>query len=415
MLSSLVTPEKRIKQNTIQFLMKNSNIRNRKVWIFCVFLLLFFPCFFSHAEILNHQRSIKALGMGEAYMSVVQDSEAFFYNPASIARFNRMRWTLINAHLGVNYFSFNDITDFFQLEKEENFVKILRNFYGKPLWAETGARVSFELPFVMAIVSNDLSAHLFPRNPVFPSLDLHLYNDLVFGGGLALPLISMIDVGVVLKYIDRSQVKEKITTDSLLSLDWEHINETTLKRGTALLFDVGLNVTPDIFLEPVTSVIWKNPTKTKFKAYGDSSYLSPDSDSSELSAGFAFTLKDDVISYTPAFEFKHILKKDISWTKKVHIGLQIKASPLLVSGGFSQGYYSFGAGLQFLENFLEIYGAFYQIELGDYAGQIVERRVALNVKISFETGEAFSKGGRKSLKSLFEVSKDVWRRLKKRR
>lgn len=378
--------------------------------------LLFSPFSFSTTNILNKQRSLEALSMGDAYTSFVKNSDAFFYNPASLTKFKKLKLNIVEGHIGTNLLLISRIKDVLKLKEKEHFQNTIGSLYGKSLLAKAGFRTSIEFPYFIAMITNDTHVHISPTNPVYPSVPTYLYNDFTSGAGLALPLTSLIDVGIIAKYIARQSLQEEVSADWLLSLDVDVIRKELLKRGRGLFFDIGVNITPDILIKPVFSFVWKNVTKSKFKSFPDSPNEVPLPPRTNLNASFSFLLKNDFLSYTPIFEMKHILRPDISWTRKVHLGLQIQSPFLRVGLGFNQGYFSTGAGLKMFGNMIDIYGAFYQTELGQYPGQIVERRVALNVKLALETDLGISeKEGQRGTLNIFDVTQEFWKKLKKRR
>ena len=355
------------------------------------------------------------MGMGNAYTAVVDNEDAFFYNPASFSKFRTLRWTLVSGDLGVTLSPLKDMRKMLDLDKRDEFEKNFSSFYSRTLAGGIGGRMSFEIPYFMAMVSSDAKLHTNILRPTFPFLKLNAYNDFSLGLGFSYPLTTFIDTGFSFKQVTRIGVMESVGPEWIVTLDPEYIEDNLQKKGKAFVFDWGVNFSmEEIFLQPIFSFVWKNFTKSKFKPLSSSNEAPPGYES-EMVAGMAVTFVNKILNITPSIEMKHIVDEDIHWTKKVHIGIEAKMPLLTFRSGFNQGYYTLGGGIHLFGGLIQVDAAYYHMELGRYAGQFREDRISLNAKLAISLKEGFFEGSKSSDGHFLNRFKNFWRRLKKRR
>jgi len=105
---------------------------------------------------------------------------------------------------------------------------------------------------------------------------------------------------------------------------------------------------------------------------GNTSFTSPaDPQLSNLASGVAFSLKNQDMSATLAFDYAHILESG-DFGKKSHLGLELKFPLLSFYGGLNQNSLCYGAGIDFSLFKLEYVS--YAEELSSVAGIDPERR-----------------------------------------
>ena len=88
-----------------------------------LFALLFF--FQTIAEAADIGLSARALGMGNAFTTVVNNGDAIFYNPAGLAKMGGFNWTIIDPALGINNAeSYDEYADLFEAAFHCRFEKL---------------------------------------------------------------------------------------------------------------------------------------------------------------------------------------------------------------------------------------------------------------------------------------------------
>ncbi|MCB0384048.1 MAG: hypothetical protein KDD43_01545, partial [Bdellovibrionales bacterium] len=126
---------------------------------------------------------------------------------------------------------------------------------------------------------------------------------------------------------------------------------------------------------------------TKFTADGD--LEAPPGDDDDMAIGAALAIDAGLVSVTPALEVKHLNRNDEQLGKKIHLGVELGLPLVDIRAGFYQGYYTLGAGLSL--GLLRVDAATYGVEMGEYPGQLEDRRyvVQLTLELGFDMGFGF--------------------------
>lgn len=361
-------------------------------------------------QVYDNFHSIRAMGMGNAYASVVSDTDALFYNPAGIARISGFNWTIVDPWIGLSGMeALEDIND---LQDSSSFEASVRALYGDHVWLGGGAKSSFGIPFFAVSVYDHLSASLDINNPVYPNLDIAAVNDLGYVMGVGLPVLPVFDLGFVIKYIQRTGARVPFGPSFVSSLDPDAIRANVERKGVGYGLDMGANFIIPGPLSIVLSGVWKNVGQTKFEP---ESGLAPPSEPNEINLGAALELDVPLLEVRPSFEFKHVNRDDIQLGKKIHFGLEISLPLIDVRGGFHQGYYTAGAGVNL--GILRVDAATWGVELGDYPGQKEDRRYAIQatLELGFDPSLSFLGGGSGGSGKGSGAAQSPYRRLKQRR
>lgn len=360
-------------------------------------------------QVFDNFHSIRAMGMGNAYSAVVSDSDALFYNPAGIARISGFNWLIADPWVGLS--GVEALEDVQDIQSSDTFADSVRELYGDRVWMGFGAKSTFGIPYFAVGVYDHLNASLDINNPVYPNLDIAAVNDFGYVMGLGIPVLPVFELGLVLKYIQRTGSRVPFGPSFVSSLDPDLIRSNVERKGTGYGLDLGANFRIPGPLSVVLSGVWKNVGELSFRP---DSGEAPPSEPNEMNVGAAIELDVPLLEVRPTVEFKHLNRNDIQLGKKVHMGLEISLPLIDVRGGFHQGYYTAGAGLNL--GILRVDVATWGVEMGDYPGQKEDRRYALQATIelgfdpnlSFLGGGSGGSGGGSSAQSPF-------RRLKQRR
>lgn len=338
-------------------------------------------------KIYNTFHSVRAMGMGNAYISIVSDTDSLFYNPAGVARISGFNWTIADPWVGASGVeAFKEVTN---LQEDAGFESAVRNLYGDHVWLGAGAKSVFGIPYFAVGVYDHLSADLDINNPVYPNLDIAATNDYGYMMGVGIPFIAG-EIGLVVKYIQRTGSRVPFGPSFVASLDPDTIRSSIEKKGTGYGLDLGMNFRIPGPLTMVVSGVWKNVGELSFRSDEGEA---PPGEPNEISVGTALELDVPLLEVRPAIELKHLNREDIQLGNKIHLGLEISLPLIDLRAGFHQGYYTAGVGLNL--GILRVDAATWGVELGAYPGQREDRRYALQatLELGFDPSLSFLGGG----------------------
>ncbi len=342
------------------------------------------------AELSEPFTSVRALGMGNAYTAVVDDSDALFYNPANLANNTAFRWTLFDPRAGINGMdTINNIQNLMPIMSSgstQALFDAIDTLYGKRIWANGGAKTAILLPnFAMAgFASSDLGFYV--QNPAATTMNLNYFFDYGIAVGAGVGLIPGIwKVGFTARRVNRTGTTLPLGPAVLATVDPEALEGEFKRRGNGYGLDLGTTFTIPGPVSPTLSFVYKNVGATTFSH--EEGAGAPPRIESEVVIGAAIDIDAAIISITPSIDYKYATREDIQIGKKIHLGLEIDLPLLALRVGLHQGYYTAGAGLDLGP--LRFDAATYGVELGEYPGQHEDRRYV--AQLTFELG--FDPGG----------------------
>lgn len=325
--------------------------------------------------IYNVNRSVRALGMGNAYAAVVDNADSLFYNPAGLAQVSGVHWTVFDLGLGAS--GAEVVSKVQDLQGSDSFADTVNALYGERVWLGADAKSAITLPFVGFAVYDSLDASLEVNNPVYPTMDIGVINDLGYSLGFGVPILPLVHVGATIRRITRKGARAPFGPSFIASLDPSGILDNIEKEGTGFAADLGLNIRVPGPVSPTLSAVWRNLGKTKFTPTSDLG--APPTEEDDMTIGASLGIDAGLISIVPAFEIKHLNRNDVQLGKKIHFGVELGLPLLDIRGGFYQGYYTLGAGLNL--GLLQLDVATYGVEMGEYPGQLEDRRYALQLTL----------------------------------
>ncbi len=323
--------------------------------------------------------SIRALGMGNAYTAIVDNADSLFYNPAGINRVSGLNWTILDFHAGLDDVTVMNTVKSFQ--NSSNITSAIQSEYGKYHWLNVGTKTAFTFPHFGVGLFGNADALLSISNPPYPELRVQYYQD--YGGVIGFgfePVPGFVKFGMDTKYIIRTGTESIFTSDQLATLKTDQITAALQSTGSGYALDTGLLVTIPSPIRPTLSFVWKNMGCTAFtKSAG---LIAPPRIQDEMIIGGALEISAPFISISPTLDYKYLNRPDIQFGKKISIGVEVSLPILSIRAGFNQGYYTAGIGVNL--GILEVDAATYGQELGEYPGQIEDRRYV--VQATFEVG-----------------------------
>ena len=328
-------------------------------------------------EIYQIHKSIRSLGMGGAGVAATFNSDMIFINPAFMADAQGMNFTMMDPYVGLSGL---DILEQAQdIQGSSGFSSTLQQFYGSPAWLGGGAKAAAIFPHFGLAYYSDVDASLRIDNPVYPELQLNVVQDYGLALSSGFHIHKNLSAGATVKQIHRKGVRETYRASTIGDLNPDLIFGNLDNGGKAYSADLGLNLLLDKNTNATMSFVWKDVGTTKFRVEGDG--IAPPSDPDEMILGFAATIDGGLFSITPAMDFRGLNRNDVPIGKKVNLGVEIGLPLLDLRAGFHQGYYTLGAGLNV--GLLRVEAATYGVELGEYPGQLEDRRYLLQIALEF--------------------------------
>ena len=227
---------------------------------FTLFSLLLFANFAAAGTGLNYRihheyQSLRALGMGDAFVAVANDYSGLFYNPAALARRD-------DGHMNmyIDFAASQDIATFAmdvekaskKTEPESAIVDVLQSAYGKTysfraslpngIWVRPGWGIGI-IPMDMSI---DLSLH---QGGVGPALNANLIADTIVAYGWAKDFYwidqGRTSAGFTIKAINRGYFSELVNAADLAA-DPNIVKPTDFSEGMTVDADLGVLFTPEM-------------------------------------------------------------------------------------------------------------------------------------------------------------------------
>ncbi len=356
-------------------------IRRSNWLVLLVFVLFIKPA--AAAELHQTWSSVRAMGMGGAYTAVVDDGDALFYNPAALSRVSGVEWTIMDPRIGVNGPQALEVAQI--ASSGSTLADTLTDLYGKAIWVGGGGKTSFVMPnFGFAAFSNgDVGVNL--QNPAFPELNLNYIFDYGLAVGGAIDFIPNVwSIGIVAKRMNRTGTNLPLGPSVLASLDLESIKEQLKNRGTGYGLDIGTLLTIPSPIRPTVSLSIRNFGYTAFSF--EEGVQAPPRSEPDMTLGGSLTFDTPIFNITTAMDYRFLDRADIQMGKKLHLGLEFDLPLIQLRAGLNQGYYT--AGATFDMGVLAFDAATYGVELGEYPGQLEDRRyvVQMTLQIGLDLG-----------------------------
>lgn len=323
------------------------------------------------------------MGMGGAFTAVVEDGDALFYNPAALSRISGVEWTIVDPRIGVNGPQAMQVAQI--ASSGSTLADTLSGLYGKAVWVGGGGKTSFVMPnFGFAAFANgDVGINL--QNPAFPEMNLNYIFDYGLAMGGAIDFIPKVwSIGVVAKRMNRTGAILPVGPAVLSSLDIDAIKEQLKNRGTGYGLDLGTMLTVPSPLRPAVSFTIRNFGYTAFSF--DEGAQAPPRSEPNMTLGGSLTFDTPLFNVTTAMDYQYLDRADIQMGKKLHLGVEFDLPLIQLRAGLNQGYYT--AGATFDMGVLSFDAATYGVELGEYPGQLEDRRyvVQMTLQIGLDLG-----------------------------
>ncbi len=362
-----------------------------------LFFLIFFLSMGSQAQSLGDQgRTVRSLGMGSVLVPFVKGADALFYNPAALSRSGLIDIRLMDLTIGTNADTVGQLETIQNIDANDS--STFNSLFGEQIWVKANGRAGAAIPlFAMGYMTDyEVSAQL--NNPVFPQFETYFRNDEAYYLGTSFKVAPGTSLGFSLKRINRwggstedLGVADVANASSLSDIGASFSNKG---QGTGLDFAI-LHEVPAPF-SPTFTLVWQDVGSTAFRMTAGSE--APPAIEQNLTFGTGVGVDLPGLDLLLGMEVRHLLQSDLEIGKKLYIGTEISLPLIDVRAGYTQGYLSYGVGLNLFILNLDL--AAYQEELGAYPGQSGDQRymVSLNFDLSFDAEFNFTDNSGKKRK-----------------
>lgn len=216
----------------------------------------------SNFRIHHEYHSLRALGMGDAFVAVANDYSGLFYNPAALARREDGQINLyfdVSASKDIGTFveSIGDAKDS-TTNSEAETIKVLENAYGKnfAFHATLPSGIWVRPNWGVAVLPLSLTVDLGLHSSFGPSVNATVIADTIVAYGWGKDFYWLDEgrtsAGFTLKAINRGYYSEMIHA---LDLNSKIVDKTDLSEGMTVDADLGFLFTPEIPTEGSLSLL----------------------------------------------------------------------------------------------------------------------------------------------------------------
>lgn len=333
-------------------------------------------------------RGMRSLGMGGAYIAVGGDSEAIFYNPATLTDMG-FKLNLINPLVEADKNAMDIATDAqdamnksTEIDRTNALIDVISKNMGKPLHVRAALFPSVSVSnFTIGVLAQG-GADARLHNPLSSSGAVEVQSGYEYGpvAGFSVGLpVTGLRLGLAGKYLSRTSVNESFTINQLAAKNFEmkdyQFTNSDFSLDAGLLYD--LPILPVIAPKVGVSVL--NITDLDFKEGGKIPQT--------VNVGASITAKVPILAEVIiAADYEDIGKayeQDKSNWKRIHIGAEAAflKRHLLLRGGLNQGYPTYGAEIDLW--IIKAGYTFYSEEMGAYAGQDKDERHLVQVSLGW--------------------------------
>jgi len=330
-------------------------------------------------ELPNIYRGIRPLGMGGAFITLSDDENAMFYNPAGlndVSGFGGVE--LLNPTLEFSENSkslYQDLSDL-DTDSEAEVAEFLSGMVGEHQHVRASALPNLYMHnfAIGGLLQATLDMEIRNRaNPQVPT-NIRLDKGVVASGALGF-LDQMLQIGLTGKFIQREGVNRVYTAVDIAAENFDPLDDTVKKSDFAL--DIGTKVNFKNFLKPSVALVVQNITDLDFEELG----VIPQ----QVNIGASINPDFWILKTTFAIELDDLTKQveaDDDLYKRLHLGAEFRFPMVLtLRAGINGGYPAAGVDVDFW--ILSISAATYAEELGAVSGQRADRRYVAQLSLGF--------------------------------
>ena len=336
----------------------------------------------SFADELNWTHyGTRPLAMGNAFVSVADDYNALFYNPAGLARLDTWHLELINPSFAVSkntVATAQDVSNLMQGNSASSVqatLDVFETLTGKPQYVNVGWTPHLIFPNFGFGVGVDIGGSVVVHRQISADLDA--------GVRATIPVAyarnffeDRLSIGMAIKGLIKSGVEREFSLADISAFTKKDATDSTGKQlkdyvvgGTAIGVDAGLLFTPVKTMEPTLGISVADIGGTPFKerSINGETFGKPKPREPALNAGFSMKPVKTENHYLLTTIESHAINQPIHYSKKFNLGAEYGLGKVLkLEAGLHQGELS--GGFQLDAWLLILRFATYAEQVGTVAG-----------------------------------------------
>lgn len=329
-------------------------------------------------------QGIRPLGMGDAFVAVVNDRNALYYNPAGLSNLRRTRISGLGLQAGVDD-ELLDVIHFIQKNEDafsdfQNvdpaFLDELAPFDDKWVSADASAYVDMTRPgFGIGVYSVGRAQFRVDRGVYEPRVFANVIDDIVLTGGGSMDLgRGDLRAGAALKTIWRRQFNRALTAREVSNFEPDIVAERLSGADAGFSMDLGALWSPPGSSFAAGAVLRDAAGTVAGESIGAAFDLGG---SWRPLAGRGGGPADVVL----AADLRDVFGSSTAFGSRINLGAEVQVPIVAFRAGFHQGYPSLGLSLGF--PVLSLDYAFYGRELGDLPGADRQYMHVLEARLGF--------------------------------
>lgn len=337
---------------------------------------------------------LRPLGMGNAFVSVVDDYNALFYNPAGLARLESWDGEFLNPTLTLSQNTAAFAADLQKLAEgsasdASGVIGVFEKQSGKTQSFSIGWDPHLIFPNFGMGIGIDLNARMvFHR---YPSVDLDVGPSIILPIAFAMNFLeNRLSVGAGIKFVAKGGILHEFSIQDLEAFTSKEGSGSTGPKledfvvgGYGMGADLGILFTPIKTMAPTLGISITDFGGTQYEKADISGKAlgTPEARLPSVNVGFSFKPLMMERQYVLVAVDNHQINQPVSFSKRLNLGAEwgFGKQLLKVQAGLHQGYWT--AGFQFDVGLLNVKLVSYGEELGKVAGSNEDRRYALQFKL----------------------------------
>ncbi len=355
----------------------------------CCLILLIGSSLFSQAvfgdEPEHLRQSVRALGMGGAFIAVANDEYALYYNPAGLQSVQQTIIEILTAGATTN----QNLLDLTEVETADT-TATFGDLVGKSIYTEINlGAMSITAPGWGYSIFGNLLFKSVINNPAVPFFEMQAYVQYGAVAGFGLSYMDeLLDVGIAIKSVTRAGITKTVHVYDLLDSEFSDTLEDDFSEKDSITSDIGFIYHFDQIanLETKVAYVLRNIGDMDFGTAGTIPMTMDVGISAETEiAGLDFIF---VIDYV---DLMYKLTEYESYLRNLKAGAEVgvfKRSnghhALSLRLGLNAGYYlSTGFSINIPGLPIKIDYAAWSEEIGFLAGKNEDKRQSVHVSINF--------------------------------
>jgi len=320
--------------------------------------------------------------MGGAGLSLVRGTDAIFYNPAALARVDGFIFNLASLSPSVS----TNATSLYKKFTGSGTITAadINSLYGNQYFTEISAYGGVAIPYFGAGAYSYNTALQSFNNPSFPTFNIDYTSDYAYVVATAIPITNNFSLGISGRHIKRWQGQKDILITDLMGSNTQNVIKAKIPdRGKGNALDVAALYSFKGNWNIDVATVWKDLGDTKFTPTASAG---PVRQENNLMFGVSAQKEFGLVTWTNAFDYKFI-RNGGNITKKLFLGTEVSLPIIDLRAGYSQGYLSYGAGVDLWLFQLDV--AAYTAELGAVSGQTPNDRYQATLSLTLDFDQSF--------------------------